>query len=171
VEETPGFETVLRASWAPTVRYLRAVASAHLDIEDLAARSFEIAWRRRSELDDPANLLTWLLTIARNVALNGERGDRRLQRLRAKLAASRDPSARSEEAHQSLLDAEPGPATRALASMSRSEREVLVLHAWEELDAAAIGRVLGISRDAAAQRLSRARRRLQALISDMEEDG
>lgn len=162
------FEEVLRDCWAPTVRYLRAIAAPHVDVDDLAAQAVEIAWRKRSELRATDELLPWLLSIARHVASNGARSERRRIRLRARIASIAELETASD-VHDELLRGEPGPATVALASMSRSDREVLVLHAWEGLEAGDIARILGVSRPAASQRLKRARQRLQDAIESGEQ--
>lgn len=162
------FEDGLRDCWAPTVRYLRAIASLHADVDDLAARAVEVAWRKRGELRSNNEMLPWLLTIARHVARNSARSERRRVRLRVRIAGAREREHQSD-AHDELVRGEPGPATKALAGLSRSDREVLVLHAWEELGAADIAKVLGVSRPAASQRLKRARERLQEAIEKGDE--
>jgi RNA polymerase sigma factor (sigma-70 family) len=150
------------------VRYLRAVVEPDLDVEDLAARCLEIAWRRRADMTDLTGFTPWLLAIAANVVHNGRRSSRRLTRLRARIAGLRESHQPHPSAHAELAAADDGPATVALATLAAADREVLVLHAWEDLDAAAIGAVLGISRDAAAQRLHRARTRLAAALEHLD---
>lgn len=153
------FEHACERGWAPVVRYLRAVLRAVDDVDDAAAATFEIAWRRRDELPASDEIVPWLLGVAANVARNQQRSARRLQRLRAQLA-NLDPRGSSPAAHAALIDDEAGDATRALARLSIADREVLVLHAWEDLDTPTIARVLGIRPNTAAQRLHRARLRL-----------
>ncbi|WP_459610450.1 RNA polymerase sigma factor [Corynebacterium urogenitale] len=50
--------------------------------------------------------------------------------------------------------------SRALTSLTRSDQELLTLHAWEGLDAPQIAEVLGIAPGTARVRLHRARSRL-----------
>jgi RNA polymerase sigma-70 factor (ECF subfamily) len=52
----------------------------------------------------------------------------------------------------------------AIAALRESDREVLLLSAWEQLSPAEIAAVLGISPLAARSRLHRARRRVQAQL-------
>jgi RNA polymerase sigma-70 factor (ECF subfamily) len=54
----------------------------------------------------------------------------------------------------------------ALRSLGDTDREILTLAAWEDLDAGQIAVVLGCSRNAARIRLHRARRRLAAALDD-----
>lgn len=162
------FEAALEQAWPSLVRFLRATAERELETEDLAAQVIEVAWRRRATLEDIDALLPWLLAIAHNVIRNARRGALRGARLRLRMAAATRPETHPS-AHAELLARDPGPATRALAQLGSRDREVLVLHAWEDLDIAAIARVLAISTAAAAQRLHRARRRLADALHQDED--
>lgn len=155
------FEHACIDSWASLVRYLRAISGPGLDVDDLAARTLEVAWKRRETLVDATGFTTWLLTIARHVASNGRRSARRRSALVARLGGLREHRASHPSAHAELVRDEAGPATHALGMLGVDDREVIVLHAWEGLEPIEIAVVLGISRDAAAQRLHRARRRLE----------
>ncbi|HEX5608852.1 MAG TPA: sigma factor-like helix-turn-helix DNA-binding protein [Solirubrobacterales bacterium] len=53
------------------------------------------------------------------------------------------------------------PVMEALGRLKARDREVLMLAAWEELEPAQIGEVLGLSAVAVRSRLHRARRRLR----------
>lgn len=63
------------------------------------------------------------------------------------------------------------PALDALARLSASDQEVLRLVAWEELTHAQIADVLGISVNAVAIRLHRARQRFAATLPQTSDDG
>jgi len=56
----------------------------------------------------------------------------------------------------------------ALAGLSETEREVLLLSAWEELSSAEAARVLGCSATAYRIRLHRARRRLRERLAQAD---
>jgi RNA polymerase sigma-70 factor (ECF subfamily) len=128
---------------------------------DMVAETFLVAWRRLEEV--PAEPRTWLLAVARRVLANQFRGEGRRRALLGRLGALRvevapDPGE---------LAGEPG-LRRAFASLAPSDRELIALSLWEELDAAGIAQVLGCSPGAATTRLYRARQRLQ---SALESDG
>jgi RNA polymerase sigma-70 factor (ECF subfamily) len=55
----------------------------------------------------------------------------------------------------------------AFRRLSESDREVLALDGWEELDYPQIAAVLGCSRNAVRIRLHRARRRLAQQLADL----
>ena len=122
------------------------------DAEDIAAETFVVAWRRRREVPDDA--LPWLLGVARRLLANQRRGQGRRAGLFARLVQQR-----SEVAAVSVGDE--GPAIRALVRLSPSDQELLRLVAWEELDHRSIGLALGISENAVAIRLHRARQRFR----------
>lgn len=64
-------------------------------------------------------------------------------------------------------DPSDGPGLAALGRLRPDDQELLRLVAWEELDHRAIGLVLGISSNAVAIRLLRARRRFaEELLKD-----
>lgn len=166
---SPGqFERACEQAWPSLVRYLRSAAGPDLDIEDLAGQVMEIAWRKRASLVDVEAIVPWLLAIGHHVLRNGRRSWIRRTRLRSRLEEHRTERVHPS-AHVELLRSEPGPAIRALATLAASDREVLVLHAWEDLDNAAIARVLDITPTAAAQRLHRARTRLANALASQEE--
>jgi RNA polymerase sigma factor (sigma-70 family) len=129
------------------------------DAEDATAETFTIAWRKFDAMphDDP---LPWLYAVARRVLANQRRGAGRRERLAALLTPHDDvptPMRAGED-----LD---GPVFAALASLSPADQEVLRLVAWEELGNREIAQVLGISANAVAIRLHRARARFAAALA------
>jgi RNA polymerase sigma-70 factor, ECF subfamily len=146
------FEQVFREH----VTAVRAYARRRIDdatADDVVSDVFVIAWRRLDELPDDA--LPWLYGCARRVLANERRGARRQEALAARLAEfAAPPSADGVVDRGSTL-------RRALASLCDSDRELLMLVAWEELDATQTSQVLGCSRATLAVRLHRARRRLR----------
>jgi RNA polymerase sigma-70 factor (ECF subfamily) len=122
------------------------------DAEDIAAETFTIAWRKLGSIPDDAPL-PWLYAVARRVLANQRRGRGRRERLAALL--------RVEDVATPMRvgDDVDGPAYQALASLSAPDQELLRLVAWEELSNQQMARVLGITANAVAIRLHRARAR------------
>ena len=134
------------------------------DAEDVAAETFIVVWRKIDAVpkDEP---LLWLYAVARRILANHHRGHGRRERLAALLRVDdvATPLRAGEDHH--------GPAFVALASLSPADQELLRLVAWEELGNQQIAAVLGISANAVAIRLHRARGRfVDALIRQEPDD-
>jgi RNA polymerase sigma factor (sigma-70 family) len=127
------------------------------DAEDVVAETFTIAWRKVDGIPAEAPL-PWLYAVARRVLANHRRGLGRRERLAALLRVEDVPT--PLRAGDDL----DGPAFRALATLSPADQEVLRLVAWEELGNGEIAQVLGITPNAVAIRLHRARARLAAAL-------
>jgi RNA polymerase sigma-70 factor (ECF subfamily) len=120
---------------------------------DVVSDTFLTAWRRLEEVPDGRAALLWLYGTARRVLANQERARRRRERLSERVRAELSPKVEPSPS-------EPGAnlAAAALARLRADERELLMLVAWEELDAGEIARVYDCSRNAVRIRLHRARR-------------
>jgi RNA polymerase sigma-70 factor (ECF subfamily) len=128
------------------------------DAEDVVAEVFLVAWRRLDDLPAGDAALPWLYGVARKTIGNQRRGLLRRGRLQARL---------EQTAERPATPAPSGtePALAALERLSEGDRELLRLVAWEGLSHAEIAAVLGISVNAVAIRLHRARARFeQALV-------
>lgn len=123
--------------------------------EDVVSEVFLVANRRLVEV--PSDALPWLYGVARRVLANQRRSEKRRASLHAALGVlARDRTTAPPPAFPadtSLLE--------ALATLRPDDREVLMLTAWEGLDAAGAAAVLGCSVAAVYTRLHRARARLQ----------
>ena len=124
------------------------------DPDGVAAEVMTIAWRRLPVVpaDDP---LPWLYATARNVVYAEARSRRR--------TAPDGPAGTAPAPEVRSLDPELDSALRALRT---SDREALLLVAWEDLSPTQAAEALGISSTAFRVRLFRARRRLQAALAE-----
>jgi RNA polymerase sigma-70 factor (ECF subfamily) len=128
------------------------------DAEDVVAEVFLVVWRRLDDLPEGEAALPWLYGVARKTIANQRRGRFRRARLHERLV---------QTSERTTAPAPTGgePALAALERLGESDRELLRLVAWEELSHAEIAKVLGISVNAVAIRLHRARGRFeQALV-------
>lgn len=128
------------------------------DVEELASRVFEIAWRKKDQAPKGFEL-AWLYRIAGFVVANHRRSVRRerdfLERFRPNdFAPSPEDIA--------ISDRDLGSAWKKLSSF---EREVISLSAFEGLSNQEAARVLEISPNAFSQRLAKARKSLKAKLS------
>jgi len=134
------------------------------DAADVVAETFLVAWRRLEEVPNGDAARLWLYATARRVLMNQQRGARRRDRLALRIATDLPEGTRTE-----VVDPDIGRAGAAFAALQPADRELLGLVAWEGLDAGAIARVLGCSRNAARIRIHRARRRFARELVRIEE--
>jgi RNA polymerase sigma-70 factor (ECF subfamily) len=140
------------ANLGAIVAYARRRGSA--DPDGIAAEVMAIAWRRLPDVpaDDPR---PWLYATARNLVMAEYR--------RANRVAAHDPARGAVAPAPEVAEIDPD-LWRALHSLSATDREALLLIAWEELTPSQAATALGINPAAFRVRLLRARRRMHACL-------
>src|SRR4051794_33306698 len=138
--------------------YLAWFTGDRFAAEDLAAETFERAlrlWHRY----DPArgSARTWLCQVARTVALDHFRSERRRVR-REELASV------PERFEERLVEGLSPELETAMQRLSAGEREVIVLRVVLDLDAGNAAHVLGISATNCTTRLNRALKKLEEAL-------
>jgi RNA polymerase sigma-70 factor, ECF subfamily len=152
------FAELYRAHVGDVLAYAVRRTTTAEDAADVVAETFLVAWRRSAEVPSGDAARLWLYGVARRTLANQRRGERRRTRLAARLRA---------ELPAVLAVARPATTAAdhavlaAIATLRESDREVLLLTAWEQLSPAEIASVLAISPLAVRSRLHRARRRVQ----------
>lgn len=133
------------------------------DAADVVAETFLVAWRRLDDVPQERSR-AWLYGVARKVLANQRRGERRHRALTERLTSAIEsechtlfPDRSSELDHSSAL--------RALGALGPSDREILKLAAWEELEPAEIAVALEMKSVTARSRLHRARKRFKAALA------
>jgi len=128
------------------------------DVEELASRIFEIAWMKRTQAPKDFEL-PWLYRIAGYVVANHRRSETsKLRFLATFLPVDSAPS--PEEIAISDLSL-----SEAWAKLTPSERQVIALSSFEGLDNAQAAKVLEVSANAFALRLSKAKGKLRKFLS------
>jgi RNA polymerase sigma factor (sigma-70 family) len=126
--------------------------------DDVVAETFRIAFERRATFDpELGEVRTWLFGIATNVIRQHARAEER--RLRA-LGSVRPVS---DQSHGSTVDI-----GESLARLESSDREVVVLIAWEDMTYQQAADVLGIPIGTVRSRLNRARTQLRNSLAQEE---
>jgi RNA polymerase sigma-70 factor (ECF subfamily) len=158
----PAFADVVAEHLDAVYRYLVWLTGDRSAAEDLAAETFEKAFRSWRRYDPRRGApRTWLCRIAHSAAVDWFRAEAR--RRRREETWSRDAAEAEEAAFAEGLS----PALeRALRTLSPAEREVVALRVLLELDGPSAARVLGISQTACSTRLSRALKRLEEEVGD-----
>jgi RNA polymerase sigma factor (sigma-70 family) len=132
--------------------------------EDIAQETFLIAWQSRHEVREPEKLVSWLSSIARNLARQWVR-----KRSARSWSSTQDDmgDVMQVEPHPSeklVSEEEQELVWRSLEAIPESYREVMVLYYRESHSIAEVASVLEITEDTARQRLSRGRGLLRAEV-------
>ena len=128
------------------------------DAEDLVSEAFVVALRRVDDLPASSDeAFAWLVGTVRKLAANHRR--RRRTQDDHWRDAVREGWHHAGSAEDAAADRD--ECLTALAALSESDRELLLLVAWEGLTPDQASTVLGISRGTLAVRLFRARQRLE----------
>jgi RNA polymerase sigma-70 factor, ECF subfamily len=126
--------------------------------EDLAGETFERALRLWHRFDPRrGSARTWLCQVARTVALDHFRSEKRRRRREQLAAAPERYEERLVEGLSPMLEA-------ALRGLSAGEREVIALRVILDLDAATAAGMLGISTTNCTTRLNRALGKLEEAL-------
>jgi RNA polymerase sigma factor (sigma-70 family) len=136
------------------------------DAQDVVVETFTVAWRRIDRV--PEDALPWLYGVARNVVTNMRRSATRFEALRTKLGRLADrPPFQSPE-----IDVVEGAdaVSAALAALTETEREALILTVWEDLEPRRAAVVLGCSVGAFNVRVHRAKQRLREILERADPD-
>lgn len=147
-------------------RMLLAYARRRVDeqtADEVVADTFLVAWRRRDEIPEGFER-AWLFGVARNTILTANRSARRRHALNSKLSGAARTGAWTDDRYEASdrTDA----LLPALHTLREEDREILMLVAWEGLTHAEIGEAMGISANAVAIRVHRARKRLTDRIDN-----
>lgn len=151
------FRNLWRDERSVIVAYALRRTRSYEDAAEVVAETFLVAWRRIDFVPPAPEARLWLYATARKVISNQQRGERRRRRLAERVALE----LRRAEVVAQPLDERALSARRRFESLREADREILMLAAWEGLQAPAIGRVLGCSTVAARIRLHRARSTLR----------
>jgi RNA polymerase sigma factor (sigma-70 family) len=151
------FDELYRRFYRPVRDYCRRRVASDL-VDDVVAETFVTAWRRLGDVPIGEQALVWLYAVAYRAIGHQWRSSARRRRLDTRLrSVVRHPANAADE---SLLEGDQHRlVTDAVARLGQGDAEVLLLATWERLAVAEIGAVLGITPNAAAQRLHRARHR------------
>jgi len=128
------------------------------EVEELASRVFEIAWRKRTQAPKGFEL-AWIYRIASFVVANHRRAVRSERNFLERFRPS-DFAPSVEDIAIADTDL-----ARAWKKLSSFEREAISLTAFEGLSNQEAARVLEISPNAFTQRLAKARKHLKANLS------
>jgi RNA polymerase sigma-70 factor (ECF subfamily) len=139
----PDWEQVYAEQLPRVLNFFRYRLGDTADVEDLTARTFEKAWRARDRYRrDVAGFTTWLLTIARNVAIDHLRARRPYEPLEV---AADVPSSDATPEQQVLQHSEAQRLAALLATLPPRERDLMAMKYGADMTNRAIARATGLS--------------------------
>lgn len=158
-----GDESAFDALFGPFVEPAFKLAAVMLrdreDAWDAVQEATIKAWQRLGSLRDEGALRQWFLAVVANQCRSMRRG-RWFSVIRVgQIPPTRDAGSGNED----LMDLE-----RVLAELPQTDRAVLFLYFYLDLPLREVGRVLGISSQAAKSRLHRAVERLRLEMLEVE---
>jgi RNA polymerase sigma-70 factor (ECF subfamily) len=155
------FERLVADTSSDLLAYATRRATTPEDAADVVAETFLIAWRKLDKLPPGDDARLWLFGVARNVLRRGVSRERfehaAVEQLAGELRESL-ASARTEDERSAEL-------RNALETLPGSQREVILLAAWEELSPREIAVVTGVPVNLVRVRLYRARARLKEALA------
>lgn len=161
VEREERFRAIYAEHYDAVLRFARRRTDPDR-AEDVVAEAFLVAWRRLDQVPSrPGEALPWLYAVTRHCLMSAARAAGRQAGLAVRIAdhpppGDPDPSAAADQ----RLDL-----AAAWRHLSPDDQEVLALALFEDLPSVQASRVIGTSPSAYRLRLSRARRRLRALLA------
>jgi RNA polymerase sigma-70 factor (ECF subfamily) len=155
------FSRLVREHQRDLVAHVRVVYP-YVDVDTVVNEVFVTAWQR---LDDvPSDRTgTWLRATARYVVSNRRRGERRWRALNDRVARLEGVAHAPAPDHDAGIELQ--VVLDAMATLSSSDREVLLMTALDDLSSVDVGEILGVTAHTAAVRISRARARLRAAVA------
>ena len=150
--------------WTDHRRHVLAYCHRRADravADDLCAEVFVVVWRRLDEVPEPPRTLPYLYGVAGRVLSNQRRSSRRRIRLDQRLRVVQPTLPGVAE-----LSDDDRIVAAAVRGLRPIDREIVMLHAWEDLPHEHIAEIVGLTRAAVDQRLHRAYRRLEGVLAE-----
>jgi RNA polymerase sigma factor (sigma-70 family) len=168
--DSAAFDGLVRTHQEQITRLVHRLLGWPNDVDDVVQDVFVDVLRNLSRFDGRSTVLTWITRIA----INRCRSHQRRQWLRLRFLRT-PPLPRGEGWGEGAGDQLETQETaqqvhQAIQQLNGRDREIIVLRYLEELPVEQIAEMLGATRGAIDVRLSRARRRLEAILKPLLEE-
>jgi RNA polymerase sigma factor (sigma-70 family) len=161
-----GFVDLLRPHLSAVAHIARRFAPA-AEADDVAQEALLAAWRYRNGFNpNRGTFRAWLLAIVMTESRRAGGHRRRRERVLASLAARGDAAAPTYPGPGG--DASMAALERAIAALSRRQREVVGLYYFVDLPVDEVAAVLGLSTGTVKSTLAAARDRIRRLLESSE---
>ena len=147
----------------PIFRFIRYQVKDQIEAEDLAQEVFVKAWSKLDQFSDRGfTFQSWLYQIARTTVLDWFKKKKMVIVDEPEQVFGNLESPHGDPLAEAIQNETAEQINEALADLSHTDREVLVLYYVSDLGHAEISAILGLSEEAVRQRKSRALRSLKA---------
>ncbi len=154
--DTKAFAELVERHGIPVYRLCFAILRSHAEAEDAAQETMIHAWRELPKLRRPGAWSGWLRRIAVRSSIDVARSRRRLVEIDPAIPSlSRDPADGSADRDEM---------ERALLTLAPSDRALLVLRFYIDLEVPDIAEAMGIPVGTAKSRLHRAIAQLRRIL-------
>ena len=159
--------------------YARALSMMRNEEEavDLSQEAWVKAWQRLHQFQGDSSFTTWLTRITINLCLDRLR---KLKRVRVESIEAMDEESGGVERQMPVVTVNPTERLergelrqridRALGELTDTHRTVMVLHEFEHMDYKTIAKTMGCSIGTVMSRLFYARRKMAALLADLQKE-
>ena len=158
-DDSDAFSALVRKHERPVLNFF-ARNGVHTDVEDLAQQTFLKLYRARHGYKPSAKFTTFLYLIARQVLIDSARASKRRAGLHERAGRETEPVTEAPAARGESEDAE-----QALACLSPSLRETVVLVVMQGLAYAEAAQALGVPVGTVKSRVNAALARMREELS------
>jgi RNA polymerase sigma-70 factor (ECF subfamily) len=166
-------EELVRRYKRPLARLLSRLLTSPEDVEEALLNVFVQAWQHSKRFQFRSRVGTWLYRIAVNQAYDIQKQQKRLQAHLKQEAADYDRyqgNAEDEALRHLAREQQAASLQRALNRLNESDRLLLVLYYYEQMDYEQIQGITRLSYTVLKTRLTRARRRLRQLLEEEDRE-
>jgi RNA polymerase sigma-70 factor (ECF subfamily) len=163
--ETAAFEVLYDRYSAGILGFCRHMLGNPADAEDATQQTFVQAWRAAGSYDPTRPLGAWLTTIAKRVAIDVHRRERRHRNLDNVDTAESDTLVTLPPSAEQIHDV--AAVRRALDELPAPDRQLIRMQHFDELSHAEIADELEIPLGTVKSRTFRAHKRLAGILSHL----
>jgi RNA polymerase sigma-70 factor (ECF subfamily) len=160
VRDEQWFEGVYAGTAESVYRYAHMLVRDPFLAEDVTAETYLRAWRARSRFAERSSVTSWLLSIARNCALD----ELRKRRDQVQLDSTDDFEDITESLRRELSQSDMAAIHRAIQRLTPEQQQVIFLRFYEELPHESVAVRLGRSPNAVRAIQFRALSRMRKLL-------
>jgi RNA polymerase sigma-70 factor (ECF subfamily) len=165
------FEVLYARYSARVFGFLLKLTRSREAAEDALQETFLRVYRSLERFDAGRDLMTWMLQIARYVAIDAHRVEAKVRRLEERTAMSRGGEGVEGEAEGTVTANEcREQVERAMAELSLDDRSLLLLRHFQGLTFRQIGESIDCSSRTAQNRVEAAARRFQRALLRLQEE-